>query len=365
MGSKRSRRWDALRMAKGIGGGLAVLLVVGATSVWPQQRSAALMPSSSKQTNTPVIPSATRQPVQNDYIVSPDDLLEVYVFEQPEVSRDYRVSSNGMLTLPLLPEPISAVGLNLSQLSRLIETKFQAAGMLNNPQVTVSLRETKYHSVLVSGEVRTPRSYPVYGPTRLIDLLVDAGGITDAAGDDATITRGDVGAQADLEASAKTGAPNPSANVRSFDLNIRKLMQTGEDKASDILLYPGDRVLVQKAELIYILGAVSRPGGYVLNESRQHLTVLKALAMAGDVSGVAKKSRIIILRHDPGDPEDKRREIPVNYKAVVKGQIADTRLNPDDILFVPESGGVKAWHSTVNTAVGLAAAGGETLMIYH
>ena len=106
------------------------------------------------------------------------------------------------------------------------------------------------------------------------------------------------------------------------------------------------------------MGAVTRPGGYVLNESRQQITVLKALAMAGDVTNVAKKSRITILRRDPRGPAEKREEIPVNYKAMVKGQIADMRLKPDDILFVPESAGLKALHTAVNAAVQVAYNGG-------
>src|SRR5208283_676769 len=106
--------------------------------------------------------------------------------------------------------------------------------------------------------------------------------------------------------------------------------------------------------LIFIMGAVGRPGGYVLNESRQQLTVLKALAMAGDVTNVAKKGRIAILRHDPGEPPDKRNEIPINYKAMVKGQIADVQLKPDDILYVPESLRLKAMRTGVNAAVAMA-----------
>jgi polysaccharide export outer membrane protein len=290
--------------------------------------------------------------------------LDVNVLDVPEVTRTYRVSSNGFLTMPLLPEPIPAAGETLDQLSHLIATKFHDAGMLNNAVVTVSLRETRLHAVLVTGDVRRPQSYPVYGPTRLLDVLVQAGGLGDDASNDVIIMRGDVGVRADLEENARSGGVNPSAKGQSFTLNIRKLVETGDDR-TNILLYPGDRVTVQRAELIYIMGAVARPGGYVLNESRQQITVLKALAMAGDVTNLAKKRRITILRRDPAGPEEKREEIPVNYKAMVNGQIADVRLKPDDILYVPESAGLKAWRTSVNTAVGIATTGGTALMIYH
>jgi hypothetical protein len=89
--------------------------------------------------------------------------------------------------------------------------------------------------------------------------------------------------------------------------------------------------------------------------------------MAGDVTNVAKKSHITLLRRDVAAPRDslKRQEIPVNYKAMVKGQIADMRLQPDDILFVPESAGLKAWRTTVSSAVSVATYSGSALAIYH
>jgi polysaccharide export outer membrane protein len=337
------------------------------TSASAQQGTAApAVPSvvAPKETSTPVAPADAWKTAIGDYTVSPEDLLDVNVLDVPEVTRTYRVSSNGFLTLPLLPEPIPAAGETLNQLSHLIATKFHDAGMLNNAQVTVSLVETRMHTVLVSGEVKIPQAYPIFGPTRLLDVLVKAGGLTDSAGDDVIITRGDMGARADLAESARSGAVVPTARGLSFTLNLRKLVETGND-VTNILLYPGDRVTVQRAALIYVLGAVNRPGGYVLNESRQQITVLKALAMAGDVTNIAKKSRITILRHDPAAQEEKREEIPVNYKAMVKGQIADVRMKADDILYVPESAGLKAWHTSVTSAVTMATMGGESMMIYR
>lgn len=367
MVSNRVRVSEPLRFPNAWGACLGIFLLAGLTSVWAQQPKA--VPASQavaalKETNTTVAPAGAPKATSDDYTVSPEDLLDINVMDVPEVTRTYRVSSNGFLTLPLLPEPIPAAGETLDQLSHLIATKFHDAGMLNNAQVTVSLRETRLHTVLVTGEVGHPQSYPVYGPTRLLDIIVQAGGLANDAGNNVIIMRGDIGARADLAESAQTGAENPSAKGQSFTLNIRKLMETGNDK-TNILLYPGDRITVQRAELIYIMGAVGHPGGYVLNESRQQITVLKALAMAGDVSSFAKKSRITILRHDPGAPEEKRDEIPIDYKAMVKGQIADIRMKPDDILYVPESARLKAWSVGVNSAITAVTGTAGAMMIYH
>jgi polysaccharide export outer membrane protein len=306
-------------------------------------------------------PAGEFKGASGDYTVSPEDVLDVNVLDVPEVSRTYRVSSNGLLTLPLLPEPIPAAGQSLDGLARLIAAKFREAGMLSNATVTVSLKETRLHTVLVTGEVKIPKAYPIYGPTRLFDILTEAGGVSDSAGNDAIVTRGENGMRADQEESLRTGGPPP---LQSVTLNIRKLVETGDDKAN-ILLYPGDRVTVQRAALIYVLGAVGRPGGYVLNETRQQVTVLKLLAMAGDVTNLAKKSRITILRQEPGTEVGKRAEIPVDYKAMVRGEVADQKLQPDDILFVPESAGLKAWRTAVNSTIQATTGAGAALMIYH
>ena len=362
------RQARGLRLLAELGGlALALSLLTSFTTALAQQErpdpnAPPVVASKSASALAPL--AGTEKMATGDYTVSPEDLLDIQVMDVPEVSRIYRVSSNGFLTLPLLTEPVPAAGATLDQLSHLIATKFRDAGMLNNAQVSVSVKETRLHTVLVSGQVRTPQSYTVFGPTRLIELLVMAGGLVQSAGNDAIITRGDVGQRADVAESGRTGAVNPSANGQSFTLNIRKLVETGDD-VTNILLYPGDRVMVQRAELIYVLGAVARPGGYVLDESRQHTTVLKALALAGDVNGIAKRGHLAILRRDPALQGEKRKQIPVDYKAMTKGRIPDIPLVADDIIVVPESGKLKALHASTSAAVQMVTAGGSAMMIYR
>ena len=361
----RARQWEVLAAARGLGFAFVLLAIV--TSAWAWQGAAPVgsqTETESKQASGDLASRDVPSSAKAEYTVSPEDLLEVIVMDVPEISRSYRVNSGGFLTLPLLPEPIPAAGETLDQLSRLIANKFHDAGMLSNAQVSVSLKETRLHTVIVSGDVRRPQAYPVYGPTRLLQVLTEAGGLSDTAGDDAIITRGETGMRAVLAASTQPGDENLAPKGQSFTLNIRKLVMTGDD-TTNILLYPGDCVMVQRAELVYILGAVNRPGGYVLNASRRQMTVLKALAIAGDVTGVAKRDRISILRRDPTGPEEKREEIPVNYKAMAKGKIADMKMLPDDILYVPESARLKATRTTLNTAVSMASLTATDMIIYH
>jgi len=352
---------------------------------------------------------------RSDYVVSPEDTLDVFIMDVPEVSRAYRVSTNGSLTMPLLPEPIPAMGLTLNQLSRLIATKFRESGMLNNAQVLVSVHETRLHSVIVSGSVKKPAAYPVYGPTRLLDLLTQAGGLADDAGTEIVVRRGVVGARAqelentsggpevfDTKDSKETLVPGrkpvgttvreesdakdsketliagrtqvgptepegPDAKdpkETTFTLDIQNLVKTG-DEESNILLYPGDRIVVQRATLIYILGAVNRPGGYALHDPQQQMTVMKVLALAGDVNSVAKKKHILILRNDPAAPGGKRQEIPVDFKAMLFGKIADMRLQPDDILFIPSSAKAKTLQTAAGLAIGTSVNVAAGLIVYH
>ena len=360
--------------ARSCGLGLALCLLAGCAGTWAQENP----PEPTVQTESPAKESTTpaKEPATpastlgvtaaslTEYTVSPEDLLDIQIMDVPELTHTYRVSDSGTLSLPLLTEPITVGGLTLDQLSKVIAAKFKEAGMLNNAQVTVMLRETRYHTVLMSGEVKRAGSYPIFGPTHLLDLIVQAGGLAEDAGDHVVISRGAVGLRADVENSAQSNEPNPSADGKDFTLDIAKLTQSGGDKAN-ILLYPGDRVVVLRAQMVFIMGAVMRPGGYVLNESRQQLTAMKALAMAGDVNNVAKKDKIVILRRIPNGPPEKRDQIPLDYKKITRGEIADIRLIPDDIVFVPESTATKVMRTVIASTVQAVTYASSSLLIYH
>ncbi len=342
------------KAARGWRWGIGVCLLAGSISAWSQTAPISApveSVSAEKQTTTPQKAVDVPSHSTAQYTVSPEDLLDVYVMDVPEVSRLYRVSSNGFLTLPLLAQPIAVAGLSLEQLSALIATKFREAGMLNNAHVTVELKETRQHQVIVSGAVKRPQGYPIFGPTKLFDLVMQAGGPTEDAGDKAVLTRGEEGTRVDAKESNQEGKVDSSLKEQTYTLDIRKLLQTGDDPTTNILLYPGDRVVVLRASLIYILGAVARPGGYVLTGTQERYTVLKAVARAGGLTGVAKMKQITLLRKDPSAPEGKPEEIIVDFRAMVKGEKSDMTLVADDILYIPESTVAKAMHSAVTSAV--------------
>jgi polysaccharide export outer membrane protein len=282
-----------------------------------------------------------------------DDVLFIQVFDVEQMTREYRVSAAGTLTFPLLPEPVGAAGLTPSELAEAISQKCKEAGVLSHPQITVTIRESRLHSVSISGAVKNPQMFPVFGRISLMDLLMQAGGISDEAGPTVTITRGQVARRVlgleDAGAPPGGGAqPVPS----TVTIDLRRLLENG-DASLNVDVYPGDRVVVQRGGIIYVMGAVNRVGGYVLSEARQNMTVLKAIALAGGFNSVAKSKHTMILRPNPAAPSG-RDEIPVDLHAMLKGNAPDQLLHNNDILFVPDSTALKALHKSVDVAANTA-----------
>ena len=326
----------------------------------PATDPSAPLPSMKEPPYAQPSPPASNTP---DYVVCPGDVLEIYVFEVPEISRSYRVSPDGFITLPLLSEPIAAAGLTPSQLSRVIAKRFRDAGLLANPQVTMSVKETRLHSVVIAGAVKKPQVYPVFGPTRLLPVLSQAEGLADDAGDIAVVNRGEIGMRVAGPASAQATRGQAGSVSSSLSVDVRKLLETGDENL-DLLLYPGDRVTVQRAGIVYVIGAVARPGGYPLKDVQEEMTVLKVLALAGDLTSSAQRSKVVILRKKE-QAVTGREEIAVDLKRIIAGRVPDRRLYDNDILFVPENGKLKAMRQAIGTGIGMGTAITTGLIIYR
>jgi len=289
--------------------------------------------------------------------ISPGDLLFIQVFDVDQMTREYRVSGTGTVDFPLLSEPVGVAGLTPQQAAQAISKKCIEAGVLSHPQISVTVRESRLHSVAISGAVKAPQIYPVFGHIALLDLLTQAGGAADDAGSLVTITRGEVSRRVlAAEAGGAAEAGKSSSLPPTVTINLQRLLETG-DPTLNVNIYPGDRVTVQRAGIVYVLGAVNRAGGYVLSEARQDMTVLKAIALAGDLKSTAKRKKTMILRPNPSAPSG-REEIPIDLHAMLKGNAADRPLQSNDILFVPDSGALKALHRSADiaaTTVGYAA----------
>ncbi len=290
-------------------------------------------------------------------MIAPDDLLNVYILDVPELSREYRVSMSGQVAFPLLSKPLTAAGLTLDQFSELLASQLRSSGNVSNPHVNISVKESRLHSVSITGSVKSPQIYPVLGKTKLLAVLSQAGGLADAAGNVVKVVRGPL---ANAILSKTSASPDNAANAGSdsqtITINLNELF-AGSNPTLNIDIYPGDWITVPPAGVVYVIGAVNRAGGFTLTTSREHMTVLQALALAEDLKSTAKRDHAMIIRRDAA-LSNGTQEIAVNLKNILAGRSPDLPMQVNDILFVPESGGKRALHrgaeAIIQAATGVA-----------
>jgi len=295
-------------------------------------------------------------------LISPYDVLFIQVFDVEQMTHEYRVSGTGGVDFPLLPDPVRVAGLTPQQAAKAISQSCIAAGVLSHPQISITVRESRLHSVAVAGAGKSPQIYPVFGRIPLLDLLTLAGGVDNEAGSVVTIARGEVYRRLlSAQAEDAQAAGTPPATPVTLNINLLRLLDNG-DPSLNVDVYPGDRVTVQRAGVIYVLGSVNRAGGYLLSEARQNMTVLKAVALAGYLGPYAKSKNVVLLRNNPSAPSG-REQIPINLKAMLKGSLSDRPMQNNDILFVPDSTMLKALHRSADLAGMVAAYAGTAAII--
>ncbi len=342
MGFDRPRFFKLLRRDALLSAAL-VCMVAGAAA---QSAPAAGQAASSAETESPS--STTKaahadskaasetQPMRDTALrLGVGDLLELNVYNVPELSTKTRVGSNGDVYLPLI-DYVHVDGLTLEEAQTLIEKRYTDGGFLKDPHVTVFVDEYASQGASVLGEVSKPGVYPVIGQQRLLDLVSAAGGFTDKAGRLVTITHRD---QQDKPITV-TLARNPAEN--------------GEN---NVEVYPGDTIAVHRADIVYVVGEVSRPSGFLMDSGS--LTVLQAIALAGGVNHDAKLGSATIIRKTAQGMT----ETPVHLNKILEAKAPDLPMHADDILFVPTSSAKRAAGRTAEAA--LQAATALTIVAVH
>jgi polysaccharide export outer membrane protein len=237
------------------------------------------------------------------------DMLEVNVYNVPELTTKSRLGTNGDVYLPLV-DYVHLAGLTVEEAQALIEKRLSDGGFVKNPHVTINVDQSASQGVSLLGEVAKPGVYPVIGEPRLFDVISTAGGFTDRAGQSITIThRGQSDKPITVPLSRKL-ADNPTNNIA---------------------VSPGDTILIHKADVIYVVGDVGRPSGFLMDTD--NLTVLKAIALAGGTTATAKLNGVKIIRKGPNGMT----ETPVELKKILQAKALDVPMKADDILFVPSS----------------------------
>lgn len=283
-----------------------------------------------------------------EYVIDADDVLDIYVVDVPEFSRNYRVGPDGNITIPLLSSSIMAEGLTLNQLSAVISDKLRTAGLVTHPHVVVSVKSSQAHAVAVTGAVQNPQIIPIFAPTTLLDVLSQAGGLSADAGSTAIITRGDSATANSWLTKNSSAAPEDGA----IRVNLQKLLSTG-DPSLNLTVYPGDKITVQRAGVVYVVGAVGRPGGFPMTNGRDKMTVLQAVALGEGLKPTALEKKAMIIRRGQQYPNG-REEVSVNLKKILSGNSPDPGLEANDILFVPDSASKRALQRGAEAAVQIA-----------
>lgn len=335
---------------------LVVLLAVSTTYSQQQKLPAAASGQASKPLNPVVSETNDRiaqlalasNVTQGDYLIGSGDLLGIDVFDVPELSRDVRVNETGFISLPLMPSKIKAGGMTPYQLQDKLAELLQTNGLVSTPQVTVSVKEQHSQPITVIGAVKTPMVIQAVRKTTLLQALSQAGGIADDAGNTVVITRPSPEPNDQVDAADA----QPPVPAQTFTINMGDLLNSG-DTRFDIPLVGGDVVSVPRAGIIYVVGAVNKPGGFLLENDFDHMTMLKMLSLAGGTTSTAKKKNAVILRKNSNTGQ--RDQVPVDLSKIEHLKSQDIQLEANDILFVPDSTSLRALHRAGDVAISLTS----------
>jgi polysaccharide biosynthesis/export protein len=403
-----------------LGAGVLCLVstsLLGLVVLAPPSRAQAVL-ETPQQTNDRIreLSAAAARSAPHDYVIGNGDMLSIDVFDVKELSRDVRVSQTGTIGIPLVPVRLHIAGLTEIQAEQKISEVLEANGLVSHAEVSITIKERKSKPITVVGAVARPLVYQADRQVTLLEVLAEAGGLQNDAGDAVIITRPvpkmsfdesdppPIG-QADtapanslsikheakpaapaaapspsLQSAATadppelpspnvssvnsingTSAPSSSAAVDTITVNLYQLMEAG-NTSNNILLEAGDVVTVPHAGIVYVLGAVARPGGFVLTNDREQMSTLKIIALAGGYTNIAKTDRAVVIRKDA---QGKQHEVPLDLKKIQNSQAEDLTLQPSDILYVPQSGAKQVILRSIEFGIALGSAVALYRVAYH
>jgi polysaccharide export outer membrane protein len=250
-----------------------------------------------------------------EYQIGAKDLLEISVFEVPELNITVRVSENGMISLPLLGE-VQAAGLDRADLEKKIAAMLEK-NYLKNAQVTIFIKEFQSKKISVMGAVREPGMHDLIGRQSLLQVISMAGGLSEQASDSVVIFR------------QFRSLPGQSLVVRLDDLLLKA------NPKYNIPIFPGDVINVPGSQFldIYVFGQVKTPGAVRIKKGADDVTLLRAIAQVGGFSDRARRGKVMITRTVDGV----EKKFYVDVKDILSGRSRDFVLQAFDVVFVPES----------------------------
>lgn len=285
------------------------------------------------------------------YTLGPEDKIFVRVLDAEEFTEQpYPIDLQGNLLLPRVGI-VHVAGMSVTEAQRKLTNLLRE--YIQNPVVTVSVAEYHSQPISVLGAVVNPGVHQIQGRKTLFEVISEAGGLRDDAGNTIEITRRIENGPLPLS----TAERDKSGKYSVGQVSVRSIVKA-ENPAENIAIMPYDVITVPRAEMVYVIGAVHRSGGFMLTE-RSQMSVLQALSLAEGLGQTAggKNAKILRVRGE----SQQRYEIPIDVNKILKGKAADQALFANDILFIPNSTGksasIRAIEAVLQTGSGIA--------IYH
>ena len=251
-----------------------------------------------------------QSPSKNSLLISTGDNLHITVLDMPNMEQHARVTDAGDVPVQGIGN-VRVVNMSPGEAATAIHDRYVSSHFLNHPQVAVVVDQYATQEVTLIGEIKTPGAYPIATPRLILDVIALGGGLTEFADREVLVERhGD------------------QTNPVRYNVS-----NNGQQALKDqVLVNPGDTVLVAKAGIVFVLGDVNRPGGYAMTSNNEsQMSLLEALANAGGAAKTAKLGQARLLR------KSDHTETKISIGDIQKGKKADFALAPGDILYVPFS----------------------------
>ena len=285
-----------------------------------------------------------------DYRIGAGDEISISITDADEVKDAFANSlltdSDGFVTVPMVGR-LHAAGLTTSEMQAQVREGLKK--YIHDPQVFVNIKSVRSQTVSVLGAVNTPGVHQISGPKSLMEVLAQAGGLSKEAGYRVDISRQRKWGMIPLP-DAKW---DPSGDFSTAEVNTKRLT---EDKTpiDNIQVKPNDVITVPRAEIVYVIGEVKKPGGFTLGD-RKEVSVLEALSLAEGATSTASVGKAQILRSTPGGGTRVRQTI--DLKKILQGKSDEVELLASDILFIPDNArkriATKAAETALSTISGL------------
>lgn len=257
--------------------------------------------------------------------LAPGFLLNIVVYDEPDFSGPARIDNEGNVNVAFL-KPVHVAGDTVVQAKDALQKAFKDQGILKNPQISIDVQQFATTTATVIGEVQNPGKVELLKPHTLLEVIGMTGGETSIAGNVIELKRADGDPPTKAYHYARGG---DSTEIR------------------DVMVHPGDTVIVKRAGVVYVLGAVNRPGGYAMQEQGE-LNVAQAISLA---QGLSLQAKVGALRVVQKQSDGKMVEIPVSYKKIMDGKEPPLNLSAGDIVYVP----VSRMKTVLSSTTGLVA----------